>query len=201
MRRVKRQQRPDDRAIGVGVPFDIEGGELEAPNSAEDETKSDAHQQPDPNPVQVLILRRLLCKMVRDATCQQHARIESAPEQRWRGDIWWPFDGFAAQIEIRHESQPERRGFYQAEADGSPPHNAAMAKGVGRQVGNVENRVQFHRVLGTADGCGSELDSFAFGQNQPVKVMNSGTAPTGIAQGVKIEPMKKPVVATAARKG
>jgi hypothetical protein len=56
-------------------------------------------------------------------------------------------------------------------------------------------------VLGTAAGCGSELDSFAFGQNQPVRVMNSGTAPIGIAQGVKIEPMKKPVVATAARKG
>jgi hypothetical protein len=31
MRRVKCQQRPHDRAIGVGVPLDIERGELEAP--------------------------------------------------------------------------------------------------------------------------------------------------------------------------
>src|SRR5205814_3876082 len=158
-------------------------------------------QQPDPHAVQVLVLRRPFRQVVGDATGQENPRIEGAPQQRWWGDVWRPLDGFAAQIEIGHESQPERGGFYQAEPDGSPPQDATMAKGVTRQVGNIENRVQLHRVLGAAAGCGSELDSFAFGQNQPVKVMNSGTAPIGIAHGVKIEPMKKPVVATAARKG
>jgi hypothetical protein len=50
------------------------------------------------------------------------------------------------------ESQPERRGFDQAEPDGSPSQDAAMAKGVGRQVSDVEDRVQLHRVLGAGAG-------------------------------------------------
>ena len=44
MHRMKRQQRPYDRAIGVGVPLDIERGELESPNGAEHQTEGDAHQ-------------------------------------------------------------------------------------------------------------------------------------------------------------
>jgi hypothetical protein len=39
------------------------------------------------------------------------------------------------------------------------------------------------------------------GQNQPTRVTNSGTAPIGTAQGVKIDPMNSPVVASAASSG
>jgi hypothetical protein len=40
-----------------------------------------------------------------------------------------------------------------------------------------------------------------FGQNQPVKVMNTGIAPIGTAHGVKIDPMKRPAVASAVSNG
>src|SRR6266480_1783088 len=96
--------------------------------------------------MQVLVLGGLLRQMVGYAAGQQHSGIQGPPQQAWRSDIGRPLDGFAAQVEIGNESQPERGGFYQTEPDGSPPYDAAMAKGVSRQVGDVEDRVQLHRV-------------------------------------------------------
>src|SRR5690606_15335282 len=79
------------------------------------------------------------------------------------------------------------------EAGRAPPQAAAMAKRVFGQARDVE---AFGRRAHD-----SSSSSPGLGQNQPIRVTASGRAPTGTAQGVKIEPTNRPAVASAARNG
>jgi hypothetical protein len=89
----------------------------------------------------------------------------------------------------------------------SPPHQAAVAESILRQVRDIDDRSLLHSCSSRASrsGCDSEanssLSSFLSGQNHPTNVMKTGTEPITTAHGVKIEPTNSPVTAIPARKG
>src|SRR5206468_7611623 len=90
-----------------------------------------------------------------------------------------------------------RRAFDHHETDDPPPGEAARAEFVRRQRGEIvgEADARAHEITGSRVRCR------CFGQNQAVMAIATGTAPTAIAQGEKIDAMNRTATATAAMNG
>ena len=116
-----------------------------------------------------------------------------------------PLVNLQAQVEVDDDPHHEHRAFDDHEPDRSPPDQASGTERVVRQLGNIDGGARRHASLRA--GCSDSPSrshwverSELFGQNQPINVTVSGSTATGSAHGVKIDPMKKADVTTAAEK-
>src|SRR4051794_15147123 len=98
------------------------------------------------------------------------------------------------QVQVGRGADRERRGLDREHSDSAPPGQRASPEPVVRQTVEVEYEPGFHQPSRSMDSRGS-------GQNQPIRVMATGTAPMYSPQGVKIDNTNKNVAARAARNG
>src|SRR3954465_1839889 len=96
-----------------------------------------------------------------------------------------------AQVQVGAGRQSKTHSLQRYERERTPPDRATRAKAGSRQSRDVLNEPLLHR---SSSGISS-------GQNQPIRVIVTGTEPHTIAHGVKIEPRKVPPTAMAASKG
>src|SRR3569833_3346835 len=98
------------------------------------------------------------------------------------------------QVEIDDRAQGKCHRFEGKHADRAPPGQRAGTESVIGELCQVHGKVRWHHPS-------RSIDPVGLGQNQPINVMATGTAPMYRPQGVKIVRMNRRVAARAARSG
>src|ERR1700716_766873 len=98
------------------------------------------------------------------------------------------------QVKIHRAADRERHRFNGEHSHGSPPGQGPRSEAVVRKLSEVEYKPRSHHPS-------RSIESPGLGQNQPIRVIATGTAPMYRPQGVKIDRTNRKVAASAARKG
>ena len=82
---------PDDRAVGIVIPHDIEMRKLVGAHRVEGDAEYQADDHPDPHAAQIDALAGSFRELVGDEAREQHDRIDrSPPQSRWGDAVRWP---------------------------------------------------------------------------------------------------------------
>src|SRR4051812_16671466 len=191
MCRMQPEQEPDDRSVGVLVPGDPQRWKFP---DAHDQRKNsnDRHDDhADADFREILTAGPNFDQMVGHDARHQHDQYCGARQQIWRRRSDRPMPSQHSQVEISADRQGKASCLKGDEGNGSPPHRACRSEIIGGQVADVGDWAVSH----------SSSSGSPFGQNQPMKPIETGTAPQTTAQGVYIEPRNAPPTAMADSNG
>ncbi len=123
--------------------------------------------------------------------CNQQRRQSRSGQQIGKRRIQRPVRCQAHEVEVDDDRKREAGPLDQHEGERSPPGQACGAKAMRRKFRQIEHNGLFH----------ASSSGVPFGQNHPIRAIDTGIDPQTTAHGVKIDQISSTVVASADQSG